>query len=106
MNSDLGAACYSIFSLCVHVLRLCPVLRPFIDLVILPHKLIFWEIIVIQFVCCSKKPIVCLSKNYLVLIMFDQAGHLSLSEMQYDRGEKIFICPSSEIHEYVTVSTV
>ncbi len=38
------AACYSIFSLCVHVLRLCPVLTAVYRLSILPHKLYFGKL--------------------------------------------------------------
>ncbi len=56
------AACCSIFSLCIRVLRLCPVLMAVYRLSNITTQITFWEIIVIQFVCSSEKPIVCLEK--------------------------------------------
>ncbi len=52
-----------IFSLCVRVLRLCPLLTGVYRLSNITTQITFWEIIVIQFVCSSKKPIVCLEQK-------------------------------------------
>ncbi len=51
--------------------------------------------------CSSEKPIICLeqklSGSHLCPI------YVSLWWRSNDRGEKIFVCPSNEINEYVTV---
>ncbi len=47
------------------------------------------------------------AKTIWFWFMSDQAGHLSLSDaVMTPGGGGIFVCPSNEIHEYVTVSTV
>ncbi len=58
MNSDLLQ-----YFLCVRVLRLCPVLTDVYRLSNITTQITVWEIIVIQFVCSSEKPIVCLEQK-------------------------------------------
>ncbi len=62
MNSDLALPA-AVFSLCVRVLRLCPELTAVYRLSNITTQITFWEIIVIQFVCSSEKPIVCLEQK-------------------------------------------
>lgn len=72
-------------------------------------QITFWEIIVIQFVCSSEEPIVCLEEKLSGSDLCPIKRGISLSRWwsSNDSGEKkIFVCPSNEIHEYVTVSTV
>ncbi len=62
MNRDLVLP-VAVFSLCVRVLHLCPVLTAVYRLSNISTQITFWEIIVIQFVCSSEKPIVCLEQK-------------------------------------------
>ncbi len=79
MNSDLALPA-AVFSLCVRVLRLCPVLTAVYRLSNITTQITVWEIILIQFVCSSEKPIVCLEQKLSGSESDDQAGHLSLSD--------------------------
>ncbi len=110
MNSNLALPA-TVFSLCVRVLRLCPVLTAVYRLSNTTTQITVWEIIVIQFVCSSENPIVCLeqklSGSESDLCPIKRGISLSLSDDAVTTaGKKIFVCPSNEIHEYVTVSTV
>ncbi len=54
VNSDLALP-VAVFSLCVRVLLLCPVLTSVYRLSNITTQITVWEIIVIQFVCSSEK---------------------------------------------------
>ncbi len=95
MNSDLVLPA-AVFSLCVRVLRLCPVLTAVYRFSNITTQITFWEIIVIQFVCSSEKLIVCLEQKLSAsesdLCQIKQGISLS-DDAVTTAGKKIFVCP-------------
>ncbi len=68
----------------------------------------FWEIIVIQFVWSSEKPIMCLEQKLSGsdLCPIKRASHSLSDDAVTTARKKVFVFPSNEIHKYITVSTV